>query len=197
MGHKNAFTKVALSFHASSCVHCCGIAKAAPHSVPMMDRTGTSVLTDDSHHSQMKCTRLFTIAWWHMISTQPVSAMGTDQLILRQVCKQQKRGLCFYLPKDICKISNRYFMPVIEGWTMNALTCGRSNKSSYLSAHSLLGKSEPPCQRHSMKSHKRERQRKRETSGWQGSPGPPLEIGQIYVSHAVRMMSLWLSDKSR
>ncbi len=136
------------------------------------------------------------------ISKRPVSAMGTEQLILwhLQFCKQQKKSAwktrqCFYTAKNICKISNGCFVLVIEGWTMNAFTCGRSNKSFHLSAHSLLGEPESPCQRRSIQSHKQKRRRKRETSGWQRSPGPPLEI--IYVSHAARMMSLQLWDKSR
>lgn len=137
------YIHVAPSFQARCCVHCCGISKAAPHSVPMMDRTGTSVLTDDFHHSQMQCNMSLYDSMMANddISTQPVSALGTDRLILLrlQVSKQQKRAAwktcqCFYIAKDICKISNGYFMPVIEGWMMNALTSGRSNKSSHLSA---------------------------------------------------------------
>lgn len=84
------------SFHASCCVHCSEISKAALHSIPMMDRTGTSVLTDDSHHSQMQCNMSLydSMMVKDIISTHPVFALGTDQLILRrlQFFKQQKRA---------------------------------------------------------------------------------------------------------
>jgi len=78
------YIHVAPSFHARCCVHCCGISKAAPHSVPMMDRTRTSVLTDDSHHSQMQCNMSLYDSMMANddISTQPISALGTDRLIL-------------------------------------------------------------------------------------------------------------------